>query len=186
MYSVFKLCKDEFPITRMNQVGVKKRVLLDTLKGPPGDRLVGPVDLDDFLGGRIHHPNDFVNVVGHLPKPFLARTGRVLCLETFRDVAEDHHVACGKMVGRYCVSDGYSRPIWSKKLYLSSLTTQFLEVQPLARELSGIDVELLDGAAKEQLRETFREVQEPLDSRPHIHRDHRAVGFRRERADRQN
>jgi hypothetical protein len=91
-------------------------------------------------------------VVRHLPQPFLARAGGVLGFETFRNVAEDHHVASRKMVRGYRVSHRNSRAVRTKELYLSSLTAKRKEVPPLPKELPGINIELPKRVAEEDLR----------------------------------
>jgi len=43
MYGVFKFCEDEFPVTRMNQVGVGEGSFSILLERPSGNRFVGAV-----------------------------------------------------------------------------------------------------------------------------------------------
>src|SRR6202451_2760027 len=61
-----KFCKYMDAVVGVNDLRIRRWVLHQRLAGTPGDCLVGWVDVKSFLAVSIDHPEDFLNVAGHL------------------------------------------------------------------------------------------------------------------------
>ena len=91
------------PVLSMDEFFVRGGVLVQRLAGMAGDGLISGIHKERFLGFGIDHPEDFLDVVRHLLKAFLAFEERHLGPTAFGDVTQNHYVLAGQAVGFGCV-----------------------------------------------------------------------------------
>ncbi len=56
----------------VNDLPVRERVIVERLARSAADDLKGGVHIDDFEAGSIEHPEDFLDIVRHLPELLFA------------------------------------------------------------------------------------------------------------------
>jgi hypothetical protein len=74
----------------VDKVFVRIWILLQAPAGIASYRFVGLVNIENFLGFGIQHPEDFLNITGHLPEPLIAFRMFPARTEQEPGVKEDH------------------------------------------------------------------------------------------------
>src|SRR5271156_6063118 len=133
----------------MDELLVRRRILADLRERASGDGFVRLTDVNNFLRIGIHHPENFLNVVGHELEAMFTFFKGVFGIQLLRDVAEDDDVTTRNVVRRGCVIGKQRRAIASKELGASTLIFLLQKASPIVGERLGIRVELAKRMSEE-------------------------------------
>src|SRR5208283_6027578 len=133
----------------MNQLFVRRGILADLREGVTCDGFVCLTDVNNFLRVGIHHPEDFLNVVGHELEAILTFFEAAFGIHLLRNVAEDDHMTTRNIIRGGCVIDKQRRAIASNEIGTPTLIFLVQKASPIVSEALGVRVELAKRMSKE-------------------------------------
>src|SRR5690242_16554855 len=104
-----KPAEDMHTVFRVNDLRAGGRIAFQRLARPPSNGLVSRADVKEPQVLCVQHPEDLLNVAGHLAKTLLALTKSRFRALSFGNVAQNDQVPAGKIAGVRSVLDEYWR-----------------------------------------------------------------------------
>src|SRR5690242_13216236 len=135
------------------------RIIPERLAGPPGDRFICRVDIENLHILCVQRPENLFDIPGHLLKPLFTLAQGLFRQFPPGDVAEHGHVPAWKVVRLRRVFNKDCLAVASQNPRLSMLALAVEEAVPAPHEISSTSEKLLNRLAYEFLAAGSKQLQ---------------------------
>ena len=123
---------------------IRRGILAKAREGTAGDRLIRRVDVDDVFRLSVEHPVDFLDIIGHLLKPFIARSERGFGLLSQGNIPQYGNMASRQVIRLRGVFDENLSAILANKLRFTMFVSAVDEAPPRSFEILHWRIEFLN------------------------------------------